>query len=84
MPVVTICPAPKFDVAAVRKLGFSRMIGYFTGKSKGNIALMWTRKSHEEVKNLLWTELFAVTNNMHSSKRRQEEEPHRSQATRLH
>ena len=63
LPVVSICPPPTFDYDLSTQLGYMGKTQYFSGNVNGKDILSWTGnsgKSYEEVKKLLWAEMFAI------------------------
>ena len=67
MPIVTICPAPKFDYETARQLGYSGRTSFFQGYPKGKNASMWagnSGKSFDELVKLLWAEMLNINNNI--------------------
>ena len=67
MPVVTICPAPKFDYDTAKKFGYAGKTSFFEGKPMGRNDPAWSGNSgmsYEEVKKILFAEMFGNTDSL--------------------
>ena len=67
MPVVTICPASKFDYDTAKEFGYTGKTSFFEGKPKGTNDPAWSGisgLSYDEVKKILFAEMFGNTNSL--------------------